>query len=108
MKILIVGAMDSEIDYLKSILENVKEDEHCSFKFYLGNIKEKEIILVKSGIGRVMAGMLIGIAYNNYKFDINDERLDRINEFNDYISGLDNNYLKNIFYYNDKQYQSTL
>ena len=69
MKILIVGAMDSEIDYIKSILENIKEEEHCSFKFYLGNIKDKEIILVKSGIGRVMAGMLIGIAYNNYQFD---------------------------------------
>lgn len=69
MKILIVGAMDSEIEYLKSILQNIKEEEHCNFKFYLGNIENKEIILVKSGIGRVMAGLLIGIAYNNYQFD---------------------------------------
>lgn len=69
MKILIVGAMDSEIEYLKSILQNIKEEEQCNFKFYLGSIADKEIILVKSGIGRVMAGLLIGIAYNNYQFD---------------------------------------
>ena len=41
MKILIVGAMDSEIEYLKSILQNIKEEEHCNFKFYLGNIEIK-------------------------------------------------------------------
>lgn len=69
MKILIVGAMDSEIEYLKSILQDIKEEEQCNFKFYLGSIADKEIILVKSGIGRVMAGLLIGIAYNNYQFD---------------------------------------
>jgi len=70
MRLLIVGAMDSEIEYIKSHLQNIKEEEHCNFKFYLGNIKNKEIILVKSGIGRVMAGLLIGVAYNSYEFDV--------------------------------------
>ncbi len=69
MKLLVVGAMDSEIEFIKSQLANLKEEEHCGFKFYLGNILNKEIILVKSGIGRVMSGVLIGVSKNNYKFD---------------------------------------
>ena len=69
MKLLVVGAMDSEIDFLKSILANIKEENHNKFTFYLGNIEDKEIILVKSGIGRVMAGLLIGVAKSLYSFD---------------------------------------
>ena len=69
MKILLVGAMDSEIEYIKSHLQNIKEEEHSNFKFYLGTLANKEIILVKSGIGRVMAGVLIGVAKNNFEFD---------------------------------------
>ncbi len=69
MKLLIVGAMDSEIEFLKANLENIKEEEYCNFKFYFGNIDNKNIILVKSGIGRVMAGLLIGIAKSKYQFD---------------------------------------
>lgn len=69
MKLLIVGAMDSEIDFLKSNLKNIKEEEHSNFIFYLGNIDEKEIIVVKSGIGRIMAGLLIGVAKSFYHFD---------------------------------------
>ena len=69
MKLLIVGAMDSEIEFLKSNLENLKEEEYCDFKFYFGKINNKDIILVKSGIGRVMAGLLIGVAKTKYEFD---------------------------------------
>lgn len=69
MRLLIVGAMDSEIEFLKLNLVNIKEEEHSGFKFYLGSINDKEIILVKSGIGRVMAGLLIGVACSNYQFD---------------------------------------
>ncbi len=69
MKLLIVGAMDSEIEFLKSKLENIKEEDHNLFKFYIGKLFDKDIILVKSGIGRVMAGLLIGVAKCNYQFD---------------------------------------
>lgn len=69
MRLLIVGAMDSEIEFLKLNLNNIQEEEHSGFKFYLGTINNKDIILVKSGIGRVMAGLLIGVACSNYKFD---------------------------------------
>ena len=70
MKLLIVGAMDSEIEFIKSKLSNKKEEDFNNFKFYLGTIENKEIILVKSSIGRVMAGLLIGVAKSRYKFDV--------------------------------------
>lgn len=69
MKLLIVGAMDCEIEFLKSKLENIKEEEHCNFIFYIGKLFNKDIILVKSGIGRVMSGLLLGVAKSNYSFD---------------------------------------
>lgn len=69
MKLLLVGAMDSEIEFIKSKLDNLKQEIHNNFTFYLGNIKDKNIILVKSGIGRVMSGVLIGVAKSKYEFD---------------------------------------
>lgn len=63
MRIAIVGAMDSEIEYLKKIMEEngngLSSSVINSFMFYFGKIEEKEIILVKSGIGRVNASILM-------------------------------------------------
>ena len=66
---LFVGAMDSEIKFIKSQLTDVIEEEKGGFTFYLGKIDSKKIILVKSGIGRVMSGILIAVAKNYYDFD---------------------------------------
>lgn len=72
MKILIVAAMDNEIaivlDKLKENKIDVKEIE--GFKFYLGNLYNKEIILVQSGVGRINSGILITIAKLNFDFDL--------------------------------------
>lgn len=70
MKILFVGAMDCEIDYIKSQMSNVETKVCDPFVFYLGNLNNKNIILVKSGIGKVMSGLLIGIAKANFAFDV--------------------------------------
>ena len=63
MRIAIVGAMDSEIEYLKNIMQNsengVSSSIINSYVFYFGKINENEIILVKSGIGRVNASILM-------------------------------------------------
>ena len=69
MRLLIVGAMDSEIEFIKSNIKKIEKKNISGFDFYLGNISNKEIILVKSGIGRVMAGLLIGVATTNFQFD---------------------------------------
>lgn len=69
MRILIVGAMDVEIQFLKSKMDNYVEENKCGFVFFVGKIKENDVILVKSGIGKTSAGMLIGVAKSSYDFD---------------------------------------
>ena len=70
MKLAIVGAMDSEITYLKDEMAkygHVKEKSISGFIFYLGKLFNKDIVLVKSGVGRVMASVLFTILVENFK-----------------------------------------
>lgn len=69
MKILVVGAMNEEIAFLKTKLNNLKEEEHSKFLFFTGTINNNDIILVESGIGRCMSGALIATAKAFYDFD---------------------------------------
>ena len=60
-KLAIVGAMDSEILYLKEKMEENKKivvKEVNGFIFYEGKLFDKDIILVKSGVGRVASAIL--------------------------------------------------
>lgn len=71
MRIAIVGAMDSEIEYLKKIMENSESGLSSSvintYTFYFGKIEDKEIILVKSGIGRVNASILMSTLFIHFR-----------------------------------------
>lgn len=66
MKIAIIGAMDIEINFLVSKLLNKKEARLGNFTFYQGNIFDHDVIIVKSGIGKVMSGILIATLMNNF------------------------------------------
>ena len=50
MKIAVIGAMDVEVENLKTTLNLKKEDNN---DIYVGIFCNKEIILSKSGIGKV-------------------------------------------------------
>lgn len=71
MRIAVVGAMDSEINFLKNIMENNETGLSSSvintFTFYFGKIYDNEIILVKSGVGRVNAAILITTLLSYFK-----------------------------------------
>jgi len=54
-RIGIIGAMDCEIEYLTAVLENKNEISGYGFTFYTGRIEEKEVVIVKCGIGKVNA-----------------------------------------------------
>src|SRR5690554_718838 len=69
MKIAIIGAMKSEIEFLLSKLENKQTKIINNFTFFLGTIEKIEIILVNSGIGKVMSGILIATLVNNFSID---------------------------------------
>lgn len=53
----IIGAMDVEVDFLTSLLEDRETVEFCGLKFNTGTISGKKIAIVKCGIGKVFAAM---------------------------------------------------
>lgn len=53
----IIGAMDSEVELLKKQLCDAKEIEKNGLIFYKGTIKGKDVVVVKSGIGKVNAAL---------------------------------------------------
>lgn len=69
MKVGIIGAMDEEIQYLHSKLEQSKEINKAGCFFIEGTIEKKEIVLLKSGIGKVNAAMATTILHEQFKPD---------------------------------------
>ena len=56
-RIAIIGAMDCEINTLKSVLTDYSEHKSGKIVIYTGKINSYEIILSKSGVGKVNAAM---------------------------------------------------
>ncbi len=53
----IIGAMDEEVSKLKVIMNDVEVMSKASMDFYKGSISSKEVVVVRSGIGKVNAGI---------------------------------------------------
>ncbi len=56
----IIGAMDKEVDDLKDLMNEagqVKVEEHAGMQFWIGTLSGKEVVLVRSGIGKVNAAV---------------------------------------------------
>jgi adenosylhomocysteine nucleosidase len=54
----IIGAMDEEIALFLEHLENKTEEKSAIFIFYKGTMHGKDVVIVKSGIGKVFAAMV--------------------------------------------------
>lgn len=67
--IAIIGAMDIEIANFKSMMKNKKEYTIAGTNFYKGKILGKNVILLKSGIGKVNAALGAAIAIERFKVD---------------------------------------
>lgn len=65
----IIGAMDIETDSLKNEMENPQIETIAGMKFYQGVIGGKEVVVVKSGIGKVNAAMCTQILADKYDID---------------------------------------
>ena len=65
----IIGAMEEEISRLKENMENVKITSKASMDFYEGTIKGKRAVVVRSGIGKVNAGMCAQILADVFEVD---------------------------------------
>lgn len=53
----IIGAMDVEVAKLKEKLANVSVTTKANMDFYKGEFEGKEVVIVRSGIGKVNAGI---------------------------------------------------
>lgn len=65
--ILIIGAMDPEIDYLVEKLENVKKGKLNIYNVYEGSIQGKTVIIAQSEVGIINSSILTTLAIEKYK-----------------------------------------
>ena len=57
MKIGIIVAMQSELECVRCLLENPREEQHGSSLFIIGTNGKHELILTQSGIGKVSSAI---------------------------------------------------
>lgn len=65
----IIGAMDIEVDSLKTKMENPQIKSIAGMDFYNGKISDKEVVVVKCGIGKVNAAMCTQILADVFDVD---------------------------------------
>lgn len=69
MTIGIIGAMDEEIAILKEHIQQKEYETIASCTFIKGDIQGKEVVLLKSGIGKVNAAMATTIMHERFHPD---------------------------------------
>lgn len=65
----IIGAMEEEINQIRDLMEQVEVKTIASMDFYNGIIGNKNIIVVRSGIGKVNAAICTQILINQYQVE---------------------------------------
>src|SRR5699024_11679345 len=67
---LIIAAMDEEIEFILQHLIKQKRETIAECLFINGQLHSREVILLKSGIGKVNAAMATTILHERYKPDV--------------------------------------
>ncbi len=70
MKIAVIGAMEEEVELLRNALENSEVTTIANSEYTTGTYKDKEVVLLKSGIGKVNAAMSTTVLLYEFKPDI--------------------------------------
>ena len=65
----IIGAMEEEVSLLKDKMQDVKVSKKASMEFFQGKVFEKELVVVKSGIGKVNASICAQILVDLFHVD---------------------------------------
>ncbi|MDR2194826.1 MAG: 5'-methylthioadenosine/S-adenosylhomocysteine nucleosidase [Treponema sp.] len=68
----IIGAMDEEVELLRSCMKNLKietPEAAGAFEFYTGELEDKPVVLLRCGIGKVNAAVGCAILLLRYKPD---------------------------------------
>lgn len=69
MKIAIIGAMEEEVTILRQNIEDLKQETIAGYEFNIGKMEGVDVILLRSGIGKVNAAMSSTILLDRYKPD---------------------------------------
>ncbi|HEY9577552.1 MAG TPA: 5'-methylthioadenosine/S-adenosylhomocysteine nucleosidase [Pseudobacillus sp.] len=69
MKIAIIGAMEEEVVILREQMENRQVETIASSEFTTGTLNGAEVILLRSGIGKVNAAMTTAILLHHFQPD---------------------------------------
>ena len=65
----IIGAMEVEVATLKSAINNLEVTKKAGMEFCMGNIFGKDVVVVKSGIGKVNAAICTQILVDDFNVD---------------------------------------
>ena len=68
-KIGIIGAMDVEVEGLRASLCNVVVTKRAGMEFYAGTLGDKQVVVVKSGVGKVNAAICTQILVDAFEVD---------------------------------------
>ncbi len=70
MRVGIIGAMDEEVDLLRSKMSDMEAVNLAGSEFYNGKIDGLEVTLLKSGIGKVNAAMGTALLIEKFQPDV--------------------------------------
>lgn len=65
----IIGAMEEEVSQLKEKMTDISVEKKACMEFYKGSLKGKPVVVVRSGIGKVNAGICTQILADDYHVD---------------------------------------
>lgn len=67
VKIGIIGAMEIEVERLKDDMKNKKTFKRARMEFFEGKLNGVDVVVVRSGVGKVNAGMCVQILADEFK-----------------------------------------
>lgn len=70
MKIAVIGAMEEEVELLREKIQSVKTTVIANCEFIEGTIGERNVVLVKSGIGKVNAAIATTLLLEKFAPDV--------------------------------------
>lgn len=65
----IIGAMEEEVEKLQADITNAVTEQHHGLCFVRGSLNGKDVVIVRSGIGKVNAGACAALLIDRFSAD---------------------------------------
>ncbi|MGN1400850.1 MAG: 5'-methylthioadenosine/S-adenosylhomocysteine nucleosidase [Bacillus sp. (in: firmicutes)] len=70
MKIAIIGAMEEEVEILRGVMQDISQEIIAGCEYNIGTLEGANVILLKSGIGKVNAAMSTAVLLEKFNPDV--------------------------------------